>query len=194
MRERQAAQLAAAFVLRARRPVGVVKLVKLMYLVEREAMRRSVFPIVFDDIYAMRMGMALSRTFNLMKRKAGTPTNGEWERHIAPPSHRGIDVRRGVTDRSLDSLSPDDIEVIDYVWEHYGNKSRDELVHGVHHGFAEWIQHWEAQDRRTSAVKIPYEQLYETLCGMNTIDAADAASEVAYFQSMDESSGMQKIA
>ena len=194
MRERQAAQLAAAFVLRARRPVGVVKLVKLMYLVEREAMRRSVFPIVFDDIYAMRMGMALSRTFDLMKRKAGTPTNGEWERHITPPSHRGIDVRRGVTDRSLDSLSPDDIEVIDYVWEHYGNKSRDDLVHGVHHGFAEWTQHWEAQDRRTSAVKIPYEKLYETLCGMNTIDAADAASEVAYFQSMDESSGMQKSA
>ena len=194
MRERQAAQLAAAFILRARRPVGVVRLVKLMYLAEREAMRRSVFPIVFDDIYAMRMGMALSRSFDLMKREPGTPTNGEWERHIAPPSHRGIDVCRGVTDRSLDSLSPDDIKVIDYVWEHHGSKSYDELVHEVHHGFPEWTQHWEADDRRTSAVKVPYEQLYETLCGMNKADADDAASEVAYFQSMDESGGMQKIA
>ena len=66
MRERLAAQVAAALILRAGRAVGALRLMKLMYLVEREAMKRHVRPIVFDDIFAMPNGMALSRTYDLM--------------------------------------------------------------------------------------------------------------------------------
>ena len=191
MRERQAAQMAAAFILRAGRAVGVVRLMKLVYLAEREAMKRSVFPIAFDDIYAMREGMALSRTFDLMTRKSGTTTNGEWNQHIAPPSSQGISVRRGVTEKSLDGLSRNDIEVIDWVWGNYGEKSRDELVHEVHHRLDEWVEHWENWTRKSSAVKIPYATLYETVVGMSASDAADVAEEITYFQAMGDS-GMRE--
>lgn len=185
MRERQAAQMAAAFILRAGRAVGKLKLMKLMYLAERESMRRHVFPIVCDDIFAMRKGMALSRTYDLMIGKPQTPTNGEWARHIVH-TNRGLNVKRGVARRSLGSLSRNDIAVIDHVWETHGNQSEDELVHAVHHGLKEWTDQWAHESRSRGAVKVPYETLYRTLRRMNKADAAEAAEEVAYFQAMGD--------
>lgn len=159
MRERQAAQLAAAFILKAGRALGVVRLMKLMYLAEREAMRRCGLPIVFDDIYAMREGMVLSRTFDLMTAKQGTPTTGEWAKHIAPPSHRGIDVCQGVGPTSLEALSRPNKEVVDCIWERHGSSSRDALVHDVHHRLDEWMERWFDPNRSSSAVVVPYDEL-----------------------------------
>lgn len=159
MRERHAAQLAAAFILKAGRALGVVRLMKLMYLAEREAMRRCGLPIVFDDIYAMREGMVLSRTFDLMTAKQGTPSTGEWAEYIAPPSHRGLRVCQGVGPTSLDVLSRPDMEVVDCVWESHGASSRDALVHEVHHHLDEWTEHWFDPKRGRSAVAVPYDKL-----------------------------------
>ena len=164
MRERQAAQLAAAFILKAGRPVGVVRLMKLMYLAEREAIRRHGLPIVFDDVYAMREGMALSRTLALMTAEQDTPTNGEWAQHIAPPSHRGIDICQGAGDSSLDGLSQSDMEVVDFVWEKHGRSSRDELVHDVHHRLGEWLELWDDPNRGSAAVFVPYDELVPMIC------------------------------
>ena len=187
MRERQAAQMAAAFILRANRAIGKLRLMKLMYLAERESMRRFVFPIVCDDIFAMRMGMALSRTFNLMRGKPGTPTSGEWGQHIVR-TNRGLDVQRGVSASTLGSLSRNDIDVIDEVWKAHGRQSEDELVHEVHHGLEEWVDQWSRQSRRSGAVRVPYETLFQTLRGMSESDAVEAAEEVAYFQAMGDAS------
>ena len=41
-----------------------------MYLVEREAMKRSVFPIVGDDLCAMQKGMGLVKNLQPDDRKA----------------------------------------------------------------------------------------------------------------------------
>ena len=159
MRERHAAQLAAAFILKAGRALGVVRLMKLMYLAEREAMRRCGLPILFDDIYAMREGMALSQTFDLMTAKQGTPSTGEWAEYIAPPSHRGLDVRQGVGPTSLDVLGRPEMEVVDCVWKRHGASSRDALVHEVHHRLDEWVEHWFDPNRASSAVVVPYDKL-----------------------------------
>lgn len=194
MRELQAAQVAAAFILRAGRPVGALKLTKLMYLAEREAIQRFVYPIVCDDIYAMQRGMALSRTFDLMKRKPGTQTNGEWARLIGAPSRQGLGVRRGVTEDSLDGLSANDIDVIDNVWRTHGEKNNDELVHEVHHGLEEWTTHWYDENRRSSAVPVPYESLFRLLRGLPEDQAAEVAAEVTYIQSLADLGERREIA
>lgn len=193
MRELQAAQVAAALILRARMPVGALRLTKLMYLVEREAMKRSVFPIVGDDICAMQMGMGLSRTYNLMIEKPDTPTTGEWGKHIER-TPKGLTVSKGIGESALTGLSANDVKVIDEVWREYGSKSNDELIHEVHHGLREWKAHWESEDRRRASVKVPYEVLFKLLCGMSDADAEDAAAEVAYFQAITDWDGMQAVA
>ena len=138
--------------------------------------------------------MALSRTFDLMTRKVGTPTNGEWDRYIAPPSRRGVGLRGHVSERSLDALSEDDIKAIDVVWDEYGRQSVDALVHDVHYSLDEWVEIWADQRRKRAAVKVPYEKLFETVLGMDESDASEAAAEVAYFQSMGQSGESRKIA
>ena len=189
MDERKASHVAAAFVLRNRRPMGVLKLMKLMYLADREAMRRFVFPITFDGIYALRNGMALSRTYDLMIGKLGTPTNGEWARFMGPQSYQGVAVRSNVGKDDLDSLSPNDLEVIEHIWDKYGQLSRDEIVHEVHHQLKEWTEHWDDAKRKRSAVPVSYAKLCETLRGMSEDEASEAAEEIAYFQHVGEMAG-----
>ena len=168
VKERLAAQMAVAFIDRANRAIGWLRLVKLIYLAEREAMRRFFLPIIDDDIFAMPQGMALSNTTDLARGMG--EADGDWKNHIVRTSH-GLDVRKGVSSQSLDCLSQDDLDVIQKVWERYGNKSQDELIHAVHHKLPEWIEHWVDEDRRSQAVPVPYVTLYKTICGVNDEDA-----------------------
>ena len=180
MRERQAAQLSAAFILKARRAVGLVRLLKLVYLAEREAIRRSGSPIILDNIYAMEAGMVLSQTFDLMKGKPGTPTTGDWAEFIAPPSNRGINVHRGVGEALLDGLSPDDFNVVEYIWARHGSKTKDELVHEVHHKLKEWLEFWDSPTRRGKAVHVPYDRLFEIIRDLTGGDADQVQAEAAH--------------
>lgn len=176
MSERLATQMAVAFIAKANRPVGRLKLVKLMYLAEREAMRRFLLPIIGDQIFAMRQGMVVSITARLVRGEG--EDYGEWNQHIVGTA-RGLGIRKGVSVEQLDCLSEDDLGVIQSVWDRYGSKSQDELVHVVHHRLLEWIEHWDnVADRKTHAVPVPYETLYMTICeGLNEADARYLAED-----------------
>lgn len=170
MRERQAAQMAVAFIRNANGAIGRLRLVKLMYLAEREAMRRFLLPIVEDDVCAMQRGMGLSETWRLARDGSSAESTGEWRSHIVK-THRGLGVRKGVSVWSLDGLSDEDISVIEQVWNDYGTMSQDELVHEVHHKLPEWNYHWNEKGRRSSSVSVPYWKLYHTICGMDATEA-----------------------
>lgn len=173
--ERLATQMAVAFIAKANRPVGWLKLVKLMYLAEREAMRRFLLPIIGDDIFAMRHGMASSNTARLAQGKG--EAYGEWSQHIVRTA-QGLGIRKGVSTESLDCLSEDDLGVIQSVWDDYGDKNQDELVHVVHHRLPEWIEHWgNVADRKTHAVPVPHETLYRTFSKVTEADARYLAEE-----------------
>ena len=193
MREKQAAQVAAALILREGRPIGALKLTKLMYMVERESIQQSAFPIIFDDIFAMQRGMALSRTYNLMIQKSGTPTTGEWNQHIVR-TPRGLHVQRGVSEKRLGGLSRKDVSIIDQVWQRYGYMSLDKLVLEIHHKLDEWLEYWEDDGRRRSAIKLPYAHLVERLRGLSSADAVYVAQEIDYFQAISDSGEMLKVA
>ncbi len=171
MSERLATQMAVAFIAKANRPVGRLRLLKLMYLAEREAMRRFLRPIIGDRILAMREGMALSDTARLARGKG--EADGEWNRHIVRNA-QGLGIRKGMSGRPLDCLGSDDLEVIQSVWHRYGDKSQDELVHGVHHKLPEWIEHRYDDDRGPQAVPVSYETLYRTICKPEDYRAAEA--------------------
>lgn len=170
MRERQAAQMAVAFIRRANAPIGKLRLVKLMYLAEREAMRRFLLPIVEDRVCAMQKGMALSETWRLARGRSSPMSTGDWGGHIVR-TDRGLNVRKGVSVQSLDALSEDDLHVIGQVWDDYGAMSEHELVLDVHHKLPEWINHWHAEGRRSLSVAVPYSDLYQAICGVDGTEA-----------------------
>ena len=175
MRERPAAQMAVALIAKAHRPIGRLKLLKLMYLAEREAMRRFLLPIIGDDIFAMEKGMALSNTARLAQGEG--EVDGDWNQHIVRTA-QGLGIRKGVAARSLDCLSEDDLGVIHGVWERYGRKTQYELVDVVHHQLPEYKQHWDDAAHKTHAVPVPYETLYRTICkGVTKADARYLAKD-----------------
>lgn len=50
-----------------------IRLLKLLYVADRESIRQSGFPITGDNVYAMRNGPVLSTTYNLLKGEGATP-------------------------------------------------------------------------------------------------------------------------
>ena len=175
MRERQAAQMAFAFIRRSNRAIGKLRLLKLMYLAEREALRRFLLPIVEDDVCAMQNGMGLSETWRLARGFGSAESTGEWDGHIVRTPH-GLNARKGVS-LSPDGLSDDDLSVIEQVWSDYGAMLEDELVHDVHHKLPEWIDHWHAERRKSLSVEVPYSHLYQTICGVDETEARYLAEE-----------------
>ena len=175
MRERQAAQMAVVFIRRANRGIGKLRLVKLMYLAEREAMRRFLLPIVEDDVCAMQKGMGLSQTWRLARGLGSAESTGAWDSYIVKTAH-GLDVRKRVSMKSLDGLSDDDLDVIEQVSDEYGTMNENELVYDVHHELPEWIDHWNS-DRKSLSVTVPYAMLYQSICGVDEIEARYLADE-----------------
>lgn len=60
------AQIAAFFTHKEGGASKLLKLIKLMYLSDRESMRRHGYPISFDNFVSMEHGPVLSRTLNLI--------------------------------------------------------------------------------------------------------------------------------
>ena len=46
--------------------------------------------------------------------------------------------------------------------------------------------HWTPESRKSAAVLVPYETLYQTVSELNENDAAEAAAEVAYFKALGD--------
>src|SRR5688572_11252679 len=67
-----------------------IRLLKLLYVADRESIKQTGFPITGDDVYAMKKGPVLSTTYNLLKGEAVTaeaehamPIWKQWIRTVA---------------------------------------------------------------------------------------------------------------
>ena len=79
--ERKAAQVAAWFLREAGGRLSHLKLIKLMYLADRQAMADTGYPITFDRVVAMPHGPVLSMTLNLINGDIESRDDG-WEAWI----------------------------------------------------------------------------------------------------------------
>ena len=126
---------AAAYLLRreSSRQMPYMRLIKVLYIADRESVRQIGRPITGDRMAAMPKGPVLSVVLHLIK--------GE---HLRSPEWEGFIVRdqynvRLANDPGQARLSRFEIETLERVAEE--NRSRDEwdLVEYTH-GFAEWIK------------------------------------------------------
>jgi len=130
--ERKAAQIAARFLTSAPgRTLPYMKLIKLMYLVDRESIRRWGAPATDDSYYAMNYGMVLSRVKELINEGEGT---GAWTETVSAPI--GYDVNL-VGDPGVDELSRAERALIDEIQATYGHLTRWDLSE-LTHTFPEW--------------------------------------------------------
>ncbi len=169
MRERRAARMAVAFIERAGGLIDRTKLVRLMYLAEREAMRRLLLPIIEDEVCATQDDMVLSRTSRLA-RADGSTKSADWDAGVVQTPY-GLAVREGAPAAARDGLANDELEAVQRVWDEHGAMGADELARDVHRRLPEWIEHRPPTDAKAASVPVPRLQLHQSVCGA---DAAEA--------------------
>jgi len=112
--------------------MSYMKLIKLLYLADRESLFKRGRPITFDKFVSMPYGMVLSGTLNLIN---GEEPGAYWNDVFEPFGDREIRLKKT---SETGKLSKAELAVLDAIFETFGSKSRWELVDYVH-TLPEWI-------------------------------------------------------
>lgn len=109
-----------------RRPIKFMKILKLLYLAEREALREWERPIIYDSYCSMDHGQVLSNTYNLMKRQT---RYHQWDEHIQHRWYLWLALRKPV---QLRKLSRAEAELLERIANEYGHLKEFELAELTH--------------------------------------------------------------
>lgn len=143
-REEKATQAAMRLLKLRGGTMSHLKLIKLLYLLDRAALVRWGRPVTYDSYFAMPHGPVLSFTLDRINEPE-VSAGSYWDRYIAPKRDHEVSLRGGECPR--DQLSAAELALIDEIFEEYGHKSRWEL-RDFTHTLPEW------QDPRGSSRRI----------------------------------------
>ena len=130
--------------------MSYMKLIKLLYLADREALSRWGRPITTDRYVSMKHGPVLSGVLNLIT-EGEDPSLGQtvWGKHISEPEKFDVSLKE---DSSGDLLSEAEDELLDETSRTFGHMNRWRLVDFVH-TLPEW------KDPEGSAFPIEYGEI-----------------------------------
>ncbi len=175
--ERKAAQAASRLIQLSGGEMNYLALMKLLYLVDREALIRFGKPVTGDRVLAMKHGPVLSRVYDLVSCKKHHLPTSEWHNFIPRPSAYVCTLRfAGVPD--LSALSEAELAVLDAVFAAHRAKSEWELVEFTHR-LPEW------RDPKDTSVSIPFEDILKA-AKVPPAQIAAIAQEAAADSFMDE--------
>lgn len=176
--ERKTAQMAAFFLGQNQESrMSHLKLMKLLYLADREAVRSFGFSISGDRMVSMPHGPVLSMTLNLMGGDIESCPGG-WEEWISDKEDHEISLRQPLNTDSLDELAPAEIEVLRTVWQQFGAMGKWEIRDWTHHHCAEW------ENPRGSSNPISFERLAQAL-GFDAVAAKELSTQNQAEQEID---------
>ncbi len=124
-----------------------LKLMKLLYLAEREALIRLGRPIIFDYCVSMDHGPVLCQTLNLLHGES--ESDGHWEKAISQPINNEVSL---IDDPGDDKLSDAEDQLIREIFARHGTKSRWQI-----RDFSHTLEEW--QDPKHSSIKIDYKDI-----------------------------------
>ena len=118
----------------------VLKLTKLMYLADRESLRRFGFSITNDRAVSMPHGPVLSQTLDHVNDALPSSTDG-WDHWVQDRENHEVSIAAGrsADNESLDELSESEVEVIASTWSEFGALSPYQLRDYTHEKCPEWV-------------------------------------------------------
>lgn len=176
--ERKVAQMAAFFL--GQTPgdrMPHLKLMKLLYLSDREAFRTFGRPMTGDLLVSMQQGPVLSRTLDLMDGDVESGPGG-WEAWISDKENHEVALRQPLQPGALDELAPAEIDLLFSIWREFGSMSKWEIRDWTHRHCREW------QDPNGSSIPISYVALARAL-GFDDASATELAAELRSEQEID---------
>lgn len=159
--EKRTAQAAAFLLHRAGGQLPLLKLMKLMYLAERESLRKFGEPITGDRLVSMPHGPVLSMTYEHMNGNVRS-VDGGWASWVKDRADHDLALRDPSMIRTpeddLLELSDDDLETLEITWQQFGHMSKFALRDYTHSDACpEWV------DPQGSSAPIPLDRLFSAL-------------------------------
>jgi uncharacterized phage-associated protein len=176
---RKAAQLIAYLIGKSgSNSLNLLKVVKLVYLVDRESLARSGFPVLDEPRFSMPHGPVNSTTLDHLNGFYNlSPYN--WADFLTDREHNVIGLSRDYIEREdLDELSDADVECADEVWRQFGGMDQWQLRDWTHdpQNVPEW------QDPQGGREPIT---LLEILRALNVENAEEMAELSASLKTVD---------
>jgi uncharacterized phage-associated protein len=132
--ESKATQVASRFLVLRGGHMNYLKLIKLLYLLDRAALLKWGRTVTTDRYVSMDQGPVLSRVYDLIcdESKPGAPAF--WRDHISEPINHEVRLLKPAGD---DELSPAEEDLIQEIFEEHGHKNRWAL-RDFCHALPEW--------------------------------------------------------
>jgi uncharacterized phage-associated protein len=124
--EAKATQAAAKFLELRGGEMHYLKLIKLLYLVDRTALLRWGIPVTTDRYVSMDHGPVLSRVYSLVVDEVPKPV---WAEYISAPNEYQVRLNRKAP---TDKLSRAEERLIEEIHQQYGHWNRWRLVDYLH--------------------------------------------------------------
>ena len=147
--ERKATQTAAYLLSIHGGRMEYIKLIKLLYLADREALIRWGRPITTDRHVSMPKGPVVSQIYDLISEEPQPGVESFWHDHIETIAPWSVRV---VADPSNDELSRAEEGLLDEIHKLHGGKDRWQLVRETH-DIPEWV------DPNVSSLPIEYRDI-----------------------------------
>lgn len=134
--DRKAAHAAAYLLLLGGGAMGLLKLMKLIYMAEKLSYARYGDPLVGDTAFSLKDGPILSAVYD--RAKGNVPAGSAWAVLINARRRNEITLRNpSISIDDLGGLSDADVEVLDAIWRKFGKMTAGQL-RAYTHGFPEW--------------------------------------------------------
>lgn len=169
--EKKATQVAARFLVFAGQRLPYMSLLKLMYITDREALRRWGTPVTNDRYVSMKLGPVLSGVYDLLVIPREVPTY--WHRYISSPEKYEVSL---LGDPGDDQLSRAEEKLIEEIFATYGQQSQWQLS-DLTHEFPEW------EDPDGSSTPIDVKDILHAV-GVDDDEADTIAKELKGFNKM----------
>ena len=135
-REDKTTQAACLFIQKAGGSINIMKLIKLMYIADRERIIKRGRPITFDDYLSLDLGPILSKTLDLAKHRTFLGTKRLWIQYVSEKKGRNVEMLQ--ENCLINVLSEAEIEDIEKTWADFGLYNQWGLAEWCHDNLGEW--------------------------------------------------------
>ena len=132
----KAAESATEFMRLAGGEISVLKLVKLMYLLDRESLEEVGVPVVGGRYVSMQHGPVTSEVLDAINGRPNQ-THDAWNEFISDRIHHCVKLREGAP--STEHLSPYEIRLIHTIHKQHERRDQFQLRDWCHDNCAEWV-------------------------------------------------------
>jgi uncharacterized phage-associated protein len=113
-----------------------LKLIKLLYLIERESIDIRGRPMIYDEYYSIKTGPICSNSLNGID---GRLDKDIWFHYLDKDRGNYLRGRRAV-EGELDELSESDKEIVEAVWQRFGGMTASEIRNWTHRHCKEYTE------------------------------------------------------